>query len=250
MTIFQALKKGSQLTVENLGLVSILFMTEVFVLVIIPFFFPLLVHTEDYTHFIAIIILYIMALLYPFLQGGLLGVLRDGMKEKHASLDRFPFYGSKYYFRLLGIGFLLGAVMYALIIAFLFVFRGMTSYGATLPLILLLVLLGISFIYFSVFLNFCPVVIVSEGSKIRQGLRLATKFFSSHPTRVTFLALIVMAVRIFDLSFTQLLGRLSEMFPTIVAILGRGLDSFFTVLANASLMAFYIDGAKGDPLFP
>lgn len=68
-------------------------MVNVFALVVMHFLFLVLRGQENYSGYITIIDRLIEALVYPFLVGGMLAILRDAVKEGQTNVHRFPFYG-------------------------------------------------------------------------------------------------------------------------------------------------------------
>lgn len=123
---------------------------------------------------------------------------------------------------------------------------GMEMPRASTRLILLVVLVGLLFIFFSIFWSFSPVIIVAEETKIIEALRHTFRFFKAHSGRAVVLALIAVLIKIFIFPAAPLLGEWSSVFPAIAGVVGRGIHAYLTVLVNGSLMVFYLGGGKEE----
>lgn len=187
-----------------------------------------------------------IALIYIFLVGGLLGVLRDGIKGENFRIDRFPFYGKKYFMRILVFWIFMGITFVVAVTAFFLILFPLVM-GVLRPLVLfvvLAILLGLSVIYLSVFWSFSPVIIVSEEVGVNEAFKITLKFFKAHLFRVVLLAVVVMLIRFSYLAVPWSMERLTLVFSGIVGVVGSAVYGFLNVAANASLMVFYIVGIE------
>ncbi len=106
--------------------------------------------------------------------------------------------------------------------------------------VVLAVLLGIAVVYISVFWSFSPVVIIAEGTGINQAFKVTRKFFKTRLFRVFVLALALILIRFSNFAVASLMEGLTFVFSAVVGVVGSAIYASLNVIANASLMAFYM----------
>jgi len=199
---------------RNLRVVSVIFIVNVFAVVVMYFLSLVFRARAGYTDYITTIDRLIEFFVYPFLMGGMLGILRGAVKEVQTNIGKFLSYGKKYYVRLFLISIVLGVVLFLMMVAFLgmTVGMGMRMPRASTRVILLVILVGLLFIFSSIFASFLPVIIVAEDAKIMGALKYTFRFFKTNSGRVIVLALTAVLIKIFIFPAVPLFGSCPYFF--------------------------------------
>lgn len=265
--ILEAIKKGFGLAAKNLLLVLILFLFNlVWNLASAPFAVaPGAAATSQLTiNALVFSILFILASI--FVQGSVLGLVRDSIKEGKANLGAFLSYGIKYYLRLLGLGILI-----ILIIAIVALIAGLII-AVTAPLnstvitaIAITAAIAIAVVaalFYLIPFTLSPYALVCEElgviGALRKSLNVVLKPFSKvFALLLLFVLLVLIALGIgFVVGF--LVGMLNAVVPpavgkALMAVATSAINGYLGIVMTGSFMVFYlsiaVDKGAGEKVF-
>lgn len=265
--ILEAIKKGFGLAGKNLSLVLLLFLFNlVWNLANAPFAVaPEAAVTPQLTiQALIFSILFILASI--FVQGSVLGLVRDSVKKGKATLGSFLSYGLKYYLRLLGLG-----VLIILIIAVVALIAGLLI-AVTAPLnntvitaiaITAAIAIGVvSALFWFIPFTLSPYALVCDElgviGALKKSLNVALKPFSKvFMLLLLFVLLVLIALGIgFVVGF--LVGMLNAVVPpavgkVLMAVATSAINGYLGIVMTGSFMVFYlsiaVEKGAGEKVF-
>ena len=261
MSIVAAVKKGFGVAVQNLRLILVLIAFNViFNLVSIPFAGqpPLAMGTGLAIAALAFSVIFILASI--FIQGGVLGSLRDAVKAGAVNLANFVKYGGKFYARLLG----LGVVMFLLILVVGLIAALIVAVSAPIanPIVSgiaagLAIIIGALGIYMILLLFLSPYALVSGDVGVVAALKSSMQFVRKNLLNVIGLVVLLILISLgIGLIVTLITGALTFVIKAatvsqiIMGLINSVLNAYVTVIVTAALMAFYLGSAASQDTSP
>ena len=260
MKVGEAIKKGFVIGKQNVGLVILLFGVNV-MMSLVGFLFGLgptaTARPLEEINFLPVIVFVLLALgVGIFVQGGVLGVVRDFVKWKEkVKLSKFFIsYARKFFFRLLGLGFL----MMGIVLVLLVITGGISALitliaGATIGNILatIFLLLGVvAIIMAMLFLFPAYFILVVEETKIipavKRSISFVKKFFGKTLGLLGLWLLIYVGISLVVGLIALLLGNVGDLVIQRIggAILNGAIGSFMMVCITGSWISFYLALSK------
>jgi len=258
--VFNSIKKGFGVAGKNLGLVMVLFLFNlVWNLASIPLAVaPGTTMTPQLTATTMIFsLLFILASI--FVQGSILGIVRDVVKQGKAKLGSFLSYGLKYYLRLFGLGLLIIVIIAIVALAAALIIAAtaplnnvvITVIAVTIAIAIAVVATLFYFIPFAL----SPYALVSDElgviASIKKALNLARKpFVRVFMLLLLFILLVLIALGIgFVMGFV--VGMVSAVLPSLagkilMAIATSILNGYLGIVMTGSFMVYYLFLDKGQ----
>jgi len=252
MKIMEAIKKGFNVTSKNKGLLTVLFIfnfiwniaTLPFMLktqpanaVTLPLNAPLLV--------LSIIFIF----LNIFMQGGVLGVLKDIIpSEGKVALKDLVGYGKKFYVRFLGMGlFILAILILAALVLGIIISIAAAVKNVILNIIVAVVglaLLAIA-LYYLFLIFFSPYALVVDDSGIFKAMGSSMRFIRGNMSRVIGISTLLLLVGLgIGVVAGVVIGIFSIVlkataFDILTAIISSAVNSYVTVMISMALLVYY-----------
>jgi len=257
MKVVDAVKSGFDAANANLKLVAVIFIFNlIWNIAVIPFTpeAPLTDAADVALPAGLMVISIIFMFASIFIQGGLLGSVRDYVKEKKSDLAAFTQYGAKFYLRLLGLALVIVAVMglIALVVTLLLapsVASGNAALIAFATIGAFIISLGA--IYLMILLFFAPYMLVLEDKGIVEAIKGSIAFAKKLILKILGLLglLTLMGIGI-GFIMGMIAGALAIPLPgkvtqVITAILSGGVNAYLGVLVASTIVIFYL-ALKGD----
>lgn len=260
MKVFDAVKKGFGVATKNLNLVLVVFIFNlIWNLGVIPFT-PEAPAGEalgaTMTPMLTVLsIIFILASI--FVQGGVLGTVRDIIKEGKAVLGKFAGYGARYYIKLLCVALIIILIIGIIgFVATLIIAAAAPTKNTVLVTVativtVLLVLAGI-WIMLHIFLT--PYILVMDDVGVFQAIRNSADFAKKSLLKILGLALTLVLIGFgIGLIMGIVAGLLSlvvkgKIFQVVTGVINGGVNAYITVLVAAALAAYYLasKGAKAS----
>jgi len=254
MGVIEAIKKGFSVATKSLGLVLILFIFNlIWNLASIPFARPGLsgpgaVPTPQLTAG-ALIFSVIFILLSIFVQGGVLGLVRDYIKQGAMKLGSFTSYGLKYYLRLLGLGLIIiliigiVALIAALIVA---ATAPLKNTIVTVIATIIAIILGVIGLYYVLLLIMSPYSLVCEELGIIESMKRSARIVRRAIGRVLLLLVLLILISLgigFLIGFA--IGLVTAAMPTgvgqvVIGIVNSAFNGYLGIVMMASFIVFYL----------
>jgi len=254
MGVMEAVKKGFSLTAKSLNLLVVIFIFNVVWNIVGIFLAPAAPVTGTggpapvNPAFLILSIAFIF--LSVFIQGGILGSVRDLVKQGALKMSEFAKYGSKYYLKLFGLGLLIMAVVmvFALVAALLIAMAAPTGNRVAIGIVSILALIVGGFgIYVMILLFLSPYVLIADEAGVIESMKKSVQMVRKAIGKVLGLAVLVTLIAF---GFGFVLGILTGLLnlalaggtiaQIIAAVLTSALNAYIGVLMTASFMAMYL----------
>jgi len=259
MKVLDAIKRGFEIANGNMKLVLIVFVfNAIWNLGAIPFTpeAPMDAAGAGVAMSPALTILSLIFVLASiFIQGGVLGSIRDVVKENKLDLARFKGYGAKFYIRLLCLALIIMLIIAVIaFIATIIVAASAPTNNAvviTLTTIIAIVVGGAG-IYLVVLLFLAPYILVIEDVGIIESMGRSIAFVRKALLKVIGLgALLVLIGFGIGLIMGIIAGIISlaikgKFLQLITGILNGGVNAYLSILVTGSLITYYLAGKGSD----
>jgi len=252
MGIIEAVKKGFALSIKQVNLIVLFFIVNaVMGLVGLPFANP---ENAGQPPVVAasLGISLVFFLIFVFLQGGALGILRDVHKQGTASFSNFAPYGKKFYLRILGL-FLL-YILIALVIVLLLALAGSGILAVADNAFMrgLIAAVAIVVMFAAIVELIFPIyIIVCEDAGVIDALKKGLKLSWDNFWKVLglFLVLAIIAI-IIGLVVGLITGLVTFPLPftvgqVILTVVNSLVQSYIAILMWVAFMGYYL-GLKGS----
>lgn len=258
--ILNSIKKGFGVANRNFGLVTALFLFNlVWNLASIPLAVAPGATVSPQMTAATLVFSALFILASIFMQGGILGIVRDAVKQGKSQLANILSYGAKYYIRLLGLGILI-----ILIIAVVALAAGLII-AATAPLnntvvTVIAVTIAIAIAVVATLFYFIPFALspyalvcdeIGVIASIKKAIGLTWKpFVRVFLLLLLFVLLVLIALGIgFIMGFV--VGMVSAVLPAMIgkilmAIATSILNGYLGIVMTASFMVYYLFLEKGQ----
>ena len=237
MGAIEAVRKGFIAVNRNLSLVLILFIYS-----LVGNFINVRLTGEPAvsltTQIIWLISIGILILVDIFFQGGILGTVRDYLKEGKAGLPGFTRYGLKYYLRLLGLGvmIIIGGIV-ALLVAFLVMSVAVFLKWIIVGGITALVLAGIGLYWVLLLAVMSPYAIVCKELSVITAMAESVNIARRAINKVASLFLIIVLISIV---WTVALMLIPSGNQALIIIVTSAFNGYFGIMIPASFMSLYL----------
>jgi succinate dehydrogenase hydrophobic anchor subunit len=259
MKILDAIKRGFDIANNNMKLILIVFIFNVvWNLVVIPFTpeASLDAAGAGVAMSPALTILSLMFVLASiFIQGGVLGSVRDYIKENKLDLGRFKGYGAKFYIRLLCLALIIMLIIAVVaFIATLIIAASAPTKNAimiTLTTIIALIVGGAG-IYITILLFLSPYILVVEDVGIVESMSRSIAFVRKVLLKIIGLgALLVLIGFGIGLIMGIIAGIISlaikgKFLQFITGILNGGVNAYLSILVTGCLVTYYLAGKGAE----
>ena len=246
MGTIEAIKKGFGLAGKNWNLIFILFFLNVLSNTI---GIPLKSLEGSSPSGMKVVIgagaILLFLVLSVFIQAGLLGCVRDIIKKGAANLNNLFALGKKFFWRLLGLGILIGLITGLLVICCqgsLALSREVFGNVVLKSLGLFIsIILGAAAICAGVFFFYAPYILINEEGGIIESMRRSVGFVRRFlGNALGTLALVVLIVFGATIVLGLLVMPLGAFRQIIGAILGSGINAYLGIVAMITFMSLYL----------
>jgi hypothetical protein len=252
--VMEAIKKGFSMAARSLGLVSVLFAVNfIFNLAGMPLVAN---QNEPMTAKLGAAMLgysLVFALISIFIQGGTLGLIRDGIKEGGMKLGNFSKYGGKYYLRLLGLGAVIILMVAAVALISGLVIAATASINnavvtAVAIVVAIAIAITIGLLYFIPF-TLSPYAIVCDDLGVIAAMKKCVDVARNPFSRLLFLILLFLLLILIGFGVGYILGILlglvSTALPSIAgrvltAVVASAVNGYLGVVMMTAVMTFYL----------
>ena len=190
--------------------------------------------------------------IFIFLQGGALGLVRDIYKTGDCQISNFAAYGKKYYSRILGLLLLYVLIAIALVLVLALVGSGvlaLANNNFTKALVATIVLIVGVITVISLLYPVYSIVADDNGivQAVKQGVRVSWNAFWR--TFLLFLVLLIIGVLI-SVIIGFIIGLITVPLPfnvtqVIITILNSAIQAYLPVVMMIALMGYYLGLTKG-----
>lgn len=258
MEILEAVKKGFGQAAKLLNVVLIFFIFNVVIgLISLPLANPARAGNPGIIA-VSIISSILFFLIFIFLQGGALGLVKDQIKTANASIAQFTGYGKKFYLRILGLLLLFILIAIGVVLVLSLISAGILLLGdsvltrSIVALIVTIVAVGvITLLVFPIYV----IAVDDLGSiaALKKGIGVAKENFFK--TLGLFVVLLVISL-ILSLIIGFIIGLVTVALPTgisqiLVAIVNAGVQSYIPIVMMIAFMGLYMslasDSAQQTP---
>lgn len=247
MGILEAVKKGFMQSIKLTNVILVFFVFNVIVgLISIPLSNPESA-TAPGVIAVSLISSLLFLLIFVFLQGGALGLIKDQIKTSSASMAQFTTYGKKFYLRILGMIFLYILIAVGVVLVISLLSAGLLLLGdniATRSIVATLVtVIAIAVITFLVYPIYSIVVEdIGPIAALKKGVSVAKANFWR--TLGLFLILLVISL-IISLIIGLIVGLISVPLPLVmsqilIAIVNAAVQSYIPIVMMCAFMSFYL----------
>jgi len=259
MTVMDAVKKGFSVSQKSMGLLSILFSFNIIWNILGVFMLPQTPAgapggpAPASPLWVALSIIFI--LLSIFIQGGVLGVVKDLVKQGTAKLGDFSTYGKKYYFKLFGLGVLVTLIisLFAILAALMIAIAAPSGNKILLGImsIAALIIAGVG-IYFIILLLFSPYVLVVDDLGVVPSIKKSMEVVRKIILKVLGLAVILILIAFGLGLITGMVSGLvslvikNKLAQVIGAVLTSALNAYVSIIMTSGFMAFYMGLTKPE----
>ncbi len=255
MTIFEAAKKGFAQTGKLMNVVVVFLVFNVVVgLISLPLASP---ERAGDPGIVAVSVLssILFFLIFVFLQGGALGLVKDQLKSASASMAQFTEYGKKFYLRILGLLLLYILIAVAIVLILSLISAGILLVGDNMVtrsivamLVTVVAIAVITFLLYPIY----SIVAEDKGSvaALKRGMEVAKANFWK--TLGLFALMLVISLAI-SLVVGFLTGIVSMPLPAeigqvLVALVNAAVQSYIPIVMMVAFMAFYLSLTAGEPV--
>ncbi len=252
MGILEAVKKGFSLSPKLLNVILIFFILNVVMgLVSLPLAKPENVGKPGIAA-ASLGLSLVFFLIFIFLQGGALGLVRDIHKTGSFNMSDFAVYGRKYYLRILGLLLVYVLIALAIVVVLALIGSGIMAIGDNIfTRSVVGAIVGVVAVI-AIVLLLLPIysVVADENGVIKalgKGIRLARENFWK--VLGLFLTLVVISVLI-SLAIGFIIGLITVPLPftvsqIIITIVNGIVQSYIPIVMMLALMGYYLSLAKG-----
>lgn len=247
MGILEAVKKGFTQTSKLMSVVLVFFVFNLVVGIIsLPLANP---ERADDPGIMAISIVssLLFFLIFIFLQGGALGLIKDHLKTASASMAQYTGYGKKFYVRILGLLLLYILIAVGVVLIISLISAGLLLLGdniATRSIVATIVtVIAIAVITFLVYPIYSIVVDdIGPIAALKKGLSTSKEHFWR--TLGLFLTMLIASL-IISLVVGLIVGMISVPLPVnisqiLIAIVNAAVQAYIPVVMMVAFMAFYL----------
>jgi len=252
MKVLDAIKKGFEIASKNMNLILIVFIFNViWNWVVIPFTpqAPMGAGTGIAMSPALTLLSILFVLASIFIQGGVLGSVRDVVKEGKSELAKFAGYGGKFYLRLLCLALII--VVIAAVIGFFATLIVAASAPTNNPVVVgvaviittLLVLGGIGVM---ILLFLSPYILVTEDTGIMQAMRMSINFVKKLFLTVLGLGILLMLIGFGIGLITGLIAGLlsfivkGKILQAITGVMNGGVNAYLTIMVTSCIVTYYL----------
>jgi len=252
MKVMDAIKKGFEIANRNMNLVLIVFIfNAVWNLGVIPFTPELpagggagVTMSPQLT---LLSIIFVLASI--FIQGGVLGSIKDVIKEGKLQLGRFAGYGAKFYFRLLCLALII--ILLVGIIGFFATFviaasaptKNVVLIALATIVTLALILAGVAVL---VFLFLSPYILVVEDTGIFKAISMSIEFVKKLILSVLGLGIMLVLIGFgIGLIMGLAAGVLSfvvkgKFLQVLTGLINGGVNAYLSIVVASCLASYYL----------
>lgn len=255
MGVIETVKKGFSIATKNLSLVAILIVFNlIWNLASIPLarqgaiMAPGAAPTPQLTA-AALVYSIVFILISIWVQGGILGAVKDFIKEGKARLAGFASYGVKYYLRLLGLGLIIiliiaiVALIAALIIA---ATAPLNNTAVTVIASIIAIVIGAGGLYYILLLLMSPYALVCEEAGVIGSMKRSIAVVRKALGRVLLLLVLLILISLgigFVIGF--LTGLITAAMPAgagqvVIGIMNSIFNGYLGIVMTAAFMVFYL----------
>lgn len=247
MGIFEAVKKGFGETGKLMNVVLVFFLFNVIIgLVSLPLANPARAGNPAIIA-ASVISSILFFLIFIFLQGGALGLVRDQLKTASASMAQFMAYGKKYYLRILGLLLLYILIAIGVVLLLSLVSAGILLIGDNImtrsAVAVIVTIAAVSIITLLIYPIY-SIVTDDAGAfqALKNGIAAARKNFFK--TLGLFLILLVVSLLI-SLVIGFVVGLVSVPLPPnvsqiLIAVVNAAVQSYIPLVMMVAFMAYYM----------
>ena len=247
MSIIEAIKNGFVKTSKLLNVVGVFFVFNVVVgLISLPLTNPERAGNPGVVA-VSIISSVLFFLIFIFLQGGALGLVRDQIKTATASMSKFVDYGKKFYLRILGILVLYVLIAIAVVLILSLITSGILLLGdnvVTRTIVAVLVtVVAVGIITLLIYPIYSIVVDdISTIAALKKGVNVAKSNF--WVTLGLFIAMLIVSL-VISLVVGFLIGLVTVPLPlaasqVIITIINALVQSYIPIVMMVAFMSFYM----------
>jgi len=254
MGIVEAVKKGFSLSGRLTKVVIIFFILNVIMgLVSLPLARPENAGQPGIAA-ISLILSVVFFLVFIFLQGGALGLVRDLCKSGAAEMSKFSEYGKKYYVKILSLLLIYIVIAIALVLILALIGSGVLAIGDNiLTRTIVGAVAAVVTLITIVVLLFPIYTIVVDEKGVIASLKKGTKLGWDNFWKVLglFLVLVLISVLI-SLIIGFVIGLITVPLPftvtqVIITIINSAIQSYIPIVMMIALMGYYLGLAKEGP---
>lgn len=252
MKILDAIKKGFDVANNSLKLVLIVFVFNVvWNIGVIPFTPEASIGAGAGVAMSPMLTLIslVFVLASIFIQGGVLGSVRDVVKENKLDLAKFKGYGAKFYIRLLCLALIIILIIaiVAFIATLIIAASAPTKNAAIITITTILALiLGGAGVYFVVLLFLSPYILVVEDVGIFEAMRSSIKFVRKVLLKIMGLGTLLVLIGFgIGLIMGIIAGILSlvvkgKFLQLVTGVLNGGVNAYLSILVTGCLVTYYL----------
>lgn len=254
MGIVEAVKKGFSLSGKLLNVVLIFFVLNVVMgLVSLPLARPENAGQPGIAA-ISFVLSIVFFLIFIFLQGGALGLVRDIYKSGALNMAKFTEYGKKYYLKILSLLLIYILIAIVLVLVLALIGSGIlaigdnvltrTVIGAIAAVVTLLTIVVLLFPIYSIVVDETGVI-----AALKKGAKLGWDNFWK--VLGLFLLLVIISVLI-SLVIGFIIGLITVPLPftvtqVIITIINSAIQSYIPIVMMLALMGYYLGLTKQGP---
>lgn len=252
MKIIDAIKRGFEIASKNLNLVLIVFgFNIIWNWAVIPFTpeAPVgvgagITMTPGLT-----ILSIIFVLISIFIQGGVLGSVKDIIKEGKLELGRFTGYGAKFYLRLLFLALIIVLIigLIAFLVTLILAASAPTKNAVVIALTSILALIiGAAGLYIAILLFLSPYILVVEDIGIFQAMRMSIDFVKKVFLKILGLGVLLVLIGFgIGLIMGLIAGILSlvikgKFLQVVTGVISGGVNAYLTILVTSCIVTYYL----------
>jgi hypothetical protein len=247
MGIFEAVKKGFSQTGRLMNLVFVFFIFNTVIgLISLPLANPARAGNPGVVA-VSIISSVLFFLIFIFLQGGALGLVKDQIKSGSAGMAQFTTYGKKFYVRILGLLLIYILIAIGVVLVLSLLSAGILLIGdnvVTRSLVAVIVTIAAVSIITLLIYPIYSIVVDEAGSfqALKNGMGIAKKNFVK--TLSLFLVLLVISL-VISLVIGFIVGLVTVPLPAnasqiLIALVNAAVQSYIPLVMMIAFMAFYM----------
>lgn len=247
MGILEAVKKGFSQTGKLMSLVLLFFIFNTVIgLISLPLANPASAGNPGVLA-VSIISSVLFFLVFIFLQGGALGLVKDQLKSGSASMAQFTTYGRKFYLRILGLLILYILIAVGVVLVLSLLSAGILLLGdniVTRSIVAVIVTVAAISIITLLIYPIYSIVVDEAGSvqALKNGIGIAKNYFVR--TMGLFLVLLVISLLI-SLAIGFVVGLVTVPLPAnvsqiLIALVNAAVQSYIPLVMMIAFMGFYM----------
>lgn len=252
MKVVDVIKKGFDITNNSMKLVLVVFIFNlVWNLGVIPFTpeAPVGIGADVAMPPALTIISLIFMFISIFIQGGVLGSVRDIVKENNLDLGRFTGYGAKFYVRLLAVAFIILLIIAVIAFIATLIVAASAPTGNTFMVIITTIvalIVGGVGVYLVVLLFLSPYILVLEDTGVIESMKRSVAFVKQFLMNVLGLGLLLVLIGFgIGLLMGILAGIISlvikgKFLQAVTGILNGGINAYLTILVTTCFVSYYL----------